>query len=76
MPVSIMAAYARLTGLLAEFGVDLRLPHSKAMGDGLFELRPKEKRELLVFFIVRWLANELWFYMDLSRKLKTHRAKN
>ncbi len=33
----------RLTTLLVEFGVDLRLPHSKAMGGGLFELRPKGK---------------------------------
>ena len=43
MPIGIRAAYAKLTGLLVEFGMDLRLPHSKAMGDGLFELRPKGK---------------------------------
>ncbi len=41
MPVGIRAAYARLTNLLMEFGIDLRLPHSRAMGGGLFELRPK-----------------------------------
>ncbi len=41
MPLGIRAAYARLTSLLMEFGMDLRLPHSRAMGDGLFELRPK-----------------------------------
>lgn len=41
MPVSIRAHYARLTELLTEFGADLRLPHSRAMGDGLFELRLK-----------------------------------
>lgn len=23
------------------FGADLRMPHSRALGDGLFELRPK-----------------------------------
>jgi len=27
--------------LLAEFGLDLRLPHSRALGSGLFELRPR-----------------------------------
>lgn len=26
-----------------EFGPQLRMPHSKAFGDGLFELRPKGK---------------------------------
>ena len=50
MPVGIRAAYAKLTGLLAEFGVDLRLPHSKAMGDGLFELRPKGKEGIARVF--------------------------
>jgi len=43
MPVSIRANYARLTELLTEFGADLRLPHSRAMGNGLFELRLKGK---------------------------------
>jgi phage-related protein len=43
MPVSIRADYDRLTELLTEFGVDLRLPHSRAMGNGLFELRLKGK---------------------------------
>lgn len=40
-PNSIKADYARLIELLIDFGPDLRMPHSKAMGDGLFEIRPK-----------------------------------
>jgi phage-related protein len=40
-PVDILADYARLTQLLLEHGPSLRLPHSRAMGEGLFELRPK-----------------------------------
>lgn len=50
MPVGIRAAYAKLTGLLVEFGMDLRLPHSRAMGDGLFELRPKGKEGIARVF--------------------------
>ena len=50
MPIGIRAAYAKLTGLLAEFGMDLRLPHSRAMGDGLFELRPKGKEGIARVF--------------------------
>ena len=38
-PVSIYADFLRLTGLMQEQGADLRLPHSRAMGKGLFELR-------------------------------------
>lgn len=40
-PVGILADYARLVELLMEFGPDLRMPHSRALGDGLFELRPR-----------------------------------
>ena len=39
LPVGIRAVYARLTEFLEEFGLDLRMPHSRAMGSGLFELR-------------------------------------
>jgi phage-related protein len=40
-PVDVLADYAHLIELLAEHGPNLRLPHSRAMGDGLFELRPR-----------------------------------
>lgn len=39
-PDGILADYARIVELLMEFGPNLRMPHSRAMGDGLFELRP------------------------------------
>ena len=40
-PDGILADYARLVELLMEFGPDLRMPYSRAMGRGLFELRPR-----------------------------------
>jgi len=40
-PVDVLADYAHLVELLAEHGPNLRLPHSRAFGGGLFELRPK-----------------------------------
>jgi phage-related protein len=40
-PVDILADYARLLELLVEHGPNLRLPHSRSMGEGLFELRPR-----------------------------------
>ena len=40
-PVGILADYARLIELLLEFGPSLRMPHSRPMGGGLFELRPR-----------------------------------
>jgi phage-related protein len=38
-PNGIYASFLRLAGLLEEYGLDLRMPHSRAMGGGLFELR-------------------------------------
>ena len=40
-PVDVVADFAHLVELLIEHGPSLRLPHSRAMGDGLFELRPR-----------------------------------
>lgn len=40
-PDGILADYARMVELLMEFGPNLRMPHSRAMGGGLFELRPR-----------------------------------
>ncbi len=41
MPAGIVADYARLTEAMTLYGADLRMPHSRPMGGGLFELRPK-----------------------------------
>jgi phage-related protein len=38
-PVGIYADFLRLVRLMEAYGVDLRMPHSRAMGQGLFELR-------------------------------------
>ncbi len=42
-PTDILADYARIVELLIEHGPNLRLPYSRAFGDGLFELRPRGK---------------------------------
>ena len=56
-PVDVLADYARLVELLAEHGPSLRLPHSRAFGDGLFELRPRGRsgigRALYCFMLAR-----------------------
>ena len=40
-PYGILADYARILELLMEFWPNLRMPHSRAIGGGLFELRPR-----------------------------------
>lgn len=42
-PKDLLADYARLVELLAEFGPEIGMPHSRAMGGGLFELRLRSR---------------------------------
>ena len=54
LPVGIRASYTRLTELLEEFGLELRMPHSRAIGDGLFELRPRGREGIArVFYCMK-----------------------
>lgn len=56
-PDGILADYARLVELLMEFGPNLRMPHSRAMGDGLFELRPRGREASVVHYIASlWVS--------------------
>ena len=54
LPADIRASYTRLAELLEEFGLDLRMPHSRAMGGGLFELRPRGREGIArVFYCMK-----------------------
>lgn len=41
LPPGLLARYLRLTDLMLEFGPNLGMAHTRAMGEGLFELRLK-----------------------------------
>ena len=41
LPATIQARYVHLTARMMVFGPDLGMPHTRAMGEGLFELRLK-----------------------------------
>jgi phage-related protein len=62
-PYGILADYARLVELLMEFHPNLRLPHSHAMGNGLFELRPRGREGI---------GRALYCYVDGQRIVILH----
>ncbi len=68
MPRGIGAAYAQLTSLLTDFGIDLHLPHSRAMGDGLFELRPKGKEGIARVFYCTLVGKKIVILHGLIKK--------
>lgn len=41
LPAGLLARYLHLTDRMVEYGPDLGMPHTRAMGAGLFELRLK-----------------------------------
>jgi phage-related protein len=40
-PAGIRASFLRIAELIADFGPELGMPHTRAMGAGLFEIRAK-----------------------------------
>lgn len=50
LPAGMLADYRRLLDLLQTHGAVLRMPHSRPMGGGLFELRPKGKEGIARVF--------------------------
>jgi phage-related protein len=62
-PVGLLADYARLVELLMEFGPGLRMPRSRALGNGLFELRPRGREGR---------GRALYCYLDGERVVVLH----
>lgn len=50
LPDGLLAKYLRLTDMMLEFGANLGMPHTRAMSDGLFELRVKGKEGIARVF--------------------------
>ncbi len=68
LPADIRASYARLTDLLAEFGLDLRMPHSRAMGRGLFELRPRGREGIARVFYCMKVGKKIIVLHSFNKK--------
>jgi phage-related protein len=62
-PVGLLADYVRLVELLVEFGPDLRMPGSRALGGGLFELRARGREGI---------GRALYCFLDEERVVVLH----
>jgi len=71
LPPGLLARYLRLTDLMLEVGPNLGMPHTRAMGEGLFELRIKGQEGIArVFYctIVRRRIVMLHAFIKTSQK--------
>lgn len=72
-PDGILADYARMVELLLEFGPHLRMPHSRALGGGLFELRPRGREgigRVFYCFVVNQHVVILHAYVKKTRETR------
>ncbi len=77
-PAGIQARYIHLTERMVHFGPDLGMPHTRAMGKGLFELRMKAKEGIgRVSFctLSRRRIVMLHAFIKKSTKTPTHELK-
>ena len=77
-PVGILADYARLVELLVEFGPSLRMLHSRAMGGGLFELRPRGREGIgraLYCFVIGQKVIILHAFVKQTQQTPEHELK-
>ncbi|HVS36263.1 MAG TPA: type II toxin-antitoxin system RelE/ParE family toxin [Gemmataceae bacterium] len=75
-PPGLQARYIHLTERMLAFGSDLGMPHTRAMGKGLFELRMKGKEGIArVFFCNRPNRRILMLHAFVKKSAKTPRKE-
>lgn len=67
-PVGVYADFLRLIQLMEEHGADLRMPHSRAMGQGLFELRCKGPEGIGRAFYCTMIGREIVILHSFIKK--------
>ena len=75
-PVGIYADYLRLIEWLEEDGLDLRMPHARPMGDGLFELRCKGPEGIGRAFYCKQVGRTLVILHGIVKKSQATPAKD
>ena len=63
LPAGFVARFVRYAERMEAYGPDLGMPHTRPMGDGLFELRLKAAEGITrVFFCTLWLDGGSWCF--------------
>jgi hypothetical protein len=75
-PMEVLANYARLIELLAEYGPSLRLPHSRPSVMACLSFVLVGAQALAVHFIVSWSVNASSCFTRLSRRRNKHLIAN
>lgn len=75
LPPGLAAKYFRLTDLMLEFGANLGMPHTRAMSDGLFELRVKGQEGIARVFYCTLIGQRVVMLHGFVKKSQKTPAK-
>jgi len=71
LPSGLLARYLRLTDMMIEHGSNLGLPHTKALSNGLLELRLKNKEGIgRVFYCTKVGKNIVMLHSFVKKSQK------
>jgi phage-related protein len=65
---TLLAKYIKLTELMQQYGPNLGMPHTKALGNGLFELRLKGKEGIARVFYCSLISKEIHMLYSFIKK--------
>lgn len=78
LPPGIQSRYIHLTDRMVVYGLNLGMPHTKAIDDGLFELRLKSKEGIGRVFYCTLIGNKivmLHTFIKKSQKIPARELK-
>ena len=72
LPDTLLAKFIRITEIMKESGPNIGMPHTKAMGNGLFELRLKGKEGIARVFYCTLVNQRIYLlHCIIKKKQKT-----
>ncbi len=75
LPAGLLARYLHLTDRMLQYGPDLGMPHTRAMGAGLFEMRLKSQEGIGRVFYCTLLARRIVMLHQFVKKIDKTPAK-
>ena len=72
MPSGLLARYIHVSDLMLKFGPNLGMPHTRAMGEKLFEMRLKSKEGIsLIFYCTKIEKRIIMLHFFIKKTQKT-----
>jgi phage-related protein len=68
LPDTLLARFIKMTEIMQEFGPNIGMPHTKTIGNGLFELRLKGKEGIARIFYCTLINKRIYLLHSFIKK--------